>query len=100
MRKESDEVQSTNKADLQDAYTRDTNTERSTSASKSEFSSAVKSRNSFGTQRHKTHKDVSRQRDLSEQTIQKMKDECQDKVKQMYLKKFLKSFKVNSSILF
>lgn len=95
LRRESDDIKPINQAELHDAYIRDTNTARSTSASKSELSySAAKSRNIYDTQRKESWRDLSKQRDLSEQTILRMKSQCQDKIKQMYLKKFNKSFKV------
>lgn len=95
LRKESNEIKPINRAELQDVYLRDTNTARSTSASKSELSySASKSRNTYDTQPKESCRDLSKQRDLSEQTILRMKSQCQDKIKQMYLKKFNKSFKV------
>jgi hypothetical protein len=96
LRQASDTIKGAVNADLSYNYCiKDTNTARSTSASKSDMSfSATKPRKAQGAQLKEKFRDLGKQRNISEQTIQRMKDQCQGNVKKIYLKKYQKSFKV------
>lgn len=76
----------------------DIDTARSTDGTKSsEHSSAQKNRSLFrklGSECSYMSIQTSSQRGVSEETINKMKEECQDRVKKMYLSKFKKTIQV------
>ena len=96
LRQQSNTIKGAVNADLiYNCCIKDTNTARSTSASKSEMSSsATKPRKALGAQLKEKSRDLGKQRNISERTIQRMKDQYQGNVKKIYLKKYQKSFKV------